>query len=257
MDTTYGTEDQRRLQAVSDTWAETAADTPGAAIVGRMRGTDDPEALGWNVIADALAEDGAFGFRMIPVEQLDRIRDRLDTFGARLDTWLVYRGDRNTIADPSALSWPDGISEVPVSDPLEEATRAFQAAMETSGVVPFSGQMLTGQFGPVTNAALARGGEIVATAHAYKPHVGDSPWHGLAWAGLISVAKSERGHGLGRFVNALIASKAIALPGVSEVYQLVTKTNVVSQRMVEASGLSLDPEHVCGFAVRGGGRFTQ
>ena len=54
-----------------------------------------------------------------------------------------------------------------------------------------------------------------------------------------------------------IVEAAIGRLGAEWIYELVASGNVASRRMVEASGLRLDPMLVCGIASQGGARYTR
>lgn len=63
---------------------------------------------------------------------------------------------------------PDGLVDLDrPTDPESEYTRRIQMLMGESGVVPFSGSMLTGTIGPAATVAVSdRDGNIAAAAHA-------------------------------------------------------------------------------------------
>jgi hypothetical protein len=46
---------------------------------------------------------------------------------------------------------------------------------------------------------------MVAVAHGYLPHNIYSQHRRYAWGGLVAVAESQRGKGLGNYINALMA----------------------------------------------------
>ena len=82
-------------------------------------------------------------------------------------------------------------------------------------------------------------------------------WAGV-WGGLVAVDDAQRGKGLGRLINAMMVVAAFRDLGASHVYELVSATNEVSRRMVEACGLRHAPELVCGLATREqAARFTR
>ncbi|WP_037547683.1 GNAT family N-acetyltransferase [Stappia stellulata] len=260
----FGSDSQKRLQALAEAGADEIAATAGLCQAGRTMGCDDPDALGPERIGACLERDGICGFRLITPDQAARLRAWLETRGFRLDTWNVYLADRETtlaaclpILDGGL---PDGLCELdaPLS-PEGDATRRIQAMMSAAGVVPFSGSMLSGDVGPAITVALADGaGTIAASAHAYLPHNAASRHRSHAWGGLVAVDPAHRGKGLGRLVNALMAVRAFRELGASHIYELVSASNEVSRRMVEACGLRHAPELVCGLATReAAARFTR
>lgn len=260
----FGSEAQMRMQRCADESAVSDADRPGACKTGRLYGCDDIEALGWPAILDTLARDGALGFRMIASDVAPELVRRLGDAGYRVDFWDVFAGGRDEVlaaVDPIVgEGLPSGFVRVPIGDdPEGSPVRAFQSLAMASGVVPFSGSMLVGRLGPAATVALADdSGAVVATAHGYLPHNRHSRHHRWAWGGLVAVAPVARGKGLGRLVNAMMVREAVVGLGAEMVYELVSATNQVSRRMVEAAGLRLDPTLKCGIALPAiaGGRVT-
>jgi RimJ/RimL family protein N-acetyltransferase len=260
----FGTDSQKILQARAEASADEIAATPGLCQVGRTMGCDDPDALGWDRIDDYLHRDGICGFRLITTDQADRLRTRLSAKGFRFDTWDVYLADREAALAACLPILEGGLSEglSELDGPLTpegETTRRIQAMMADAGVVPFSGSMLCGDTGPAVTVALCdASGGIAACAHAYRPHNDASRNRSHAWGGLVAVADAHRGKGLGRLINALMVVAAFRDLGASHVYELVSATNEVSRRMVEACGLRHAPELVCGLATReAAARFTR
>jgi len=99
---------------------------------------------------------------------------------------------------------------------------------------------------------------VVATAHGYMPHNAFSPYRGYAWGGLVAVAETHRGRGLGKLVNALMIERVLKELGASHIYELVSASNVPSRRMVEACGLTLELTLTCGIATpQESARFTK
>jgi RimJ/RimL family protein N-acetyltransferase len=260
----FGTERQQRLQAQAEAGAAFIRATPGACQIGRMMGCDDPDRLGWDRIDAILARDGACGFRLIPAARAERLRAELAARDFRLDTWDVFLADRATALAATAsildAGLPDGLAECPLpADPASDTTRRIQALMHAAGVVPFSGSLLTGAFGPATTIALATAdGEVVATAHGYLPHNAASPYRQYGWGGLAAVADAWRGRGLGTYVNARMIASLFHDLDATHAYELVSPGNAASRRMVEHCGLRIEPGLVCGLAVpRDQGRFTE
>ena len=131
--------------------------------------------------------------------------------------------------------------------------------MGAAGVVPFSGSLLVGALGPATTVAVGdRNGTVVAAAHGYLPHNAYSAYHRHAWGGLVAVAESQRGKGLGNYVNARMIVSAFRDLDATHVYELVSASNVPSRRMVESCGLRPEPGLVCGLATPNeSARFTR
>lgn len=251
----YGTDAQKHLQALAETRADLIRRTAGACQAGRTMGCDDIARFGWDRIEAYLESDGVCGFRLIPAGEVGMLRDRLERRGYRLDTWDVFLADR-----PTALAAADAILSRPLPDGLVEMdeptdaegdyTQRIQAFMAATGVVPFSGSLLTGAAGPATTLAVGdRGGELAAVAHGYLPHNAFSRYDGYAWGGLVAVGEKMRGKGLGSSINARMVAAVFRNLGATHIYELVSATNIPSRRMVHACGLRHDPGLVCGVAT--------
>jgi RimJ/RimL family protein N-acetyltransferase len=260
----FGTRMQQRLQAQAEASIDFINATPGACQCGRFMGSDDPDRLGWERIDAFLARDGLFSFRLVPAGKVDALGRRLAGQGYRLDTWDVFLAERAAAlaASRAILSrgLPDGLTELArPTDPEGEYTVRIQALMGAAGVVPFSGSLLTGTIAPATTVAVGdRNGNVVAAAHGYLPHNAHSPYRRHAWGGLVAVAETERGKGLGAYVNARMIVSAFGELDATHIYELVSATNVPSRRMVEACGLRPEPALVGGIATpNDGARFTR
>lgn len=250
----FGTETQRRLQALAESSADFVKATPGACQAGRTMGCDDPDRLGWERIDAFLDRDGVVSFRLIPATKASELRSRLSERGFRLDTWDVFIADRTSaLASSEAIvsrGLPDCLTELDgPTDPEGEYAARIQELMGSAGVVPFSGSLLTGELGPVITVVVADGGgAVVAAAHGYLPHNAHSGYHRYAWGGLVAVAESQRGAGIGTFINARMIVDAFRGLEATHVYELVSSTNLPSRRMVAACGLRHEPTLVCGVA---------
>lgn len=251
----FGNETQIRLQAQAEASVGFINATAGACQAGRMMGCDDPDQLGWDRIEAFLDRDEVCGFRLIPAAKADEIRSRLAKRNFRFDAWDVFLADRTSAlaACEAILSrdLPDGLVALDrPSDPEGEYTARIQTFMGQAGVAPFSGSLLTGALGPATTVAVGdESGAIAATAHAYLPHNAHSPHHRHAWGGLVAVADSQRGKGLGSRINAQMIVSAFRDLGATHVYELVSASNIPSRRMVESCGLRPEPALVCGLAT--------
>ena len=260
----FGTEIQQRLQAHAESAADWIQATAGACQSGRFMGCDDPDKLGWDVVDEILKRDRIYGFRMIPVQKVDDLVARFAERGFRMDFWDVFTAGRPRALEKAGAivgrGLPDGLADLRMpTEPEGDYTVAVQAFMAGAGIVPFSGSMLTGDAGPSTTVVVGDGaGSVLAAAHGYLPHNRHSPYHRHAWGGLVAVAESQRGRGLGSYINARMILKVFSDLDADHIYELVTATNAPSRRMVESCGLRLDPSIVCGVAMPGdSGRFTR
>lgn len=261
MEAYYGTEHQVRMQRKVDAHADWTRETPGACLIGRILGTDDPDLLGWDVVLAHFAEDGVFGLRLFPAERLAALRARFAEHGGRVDEWDVFRADSATIRAALAeleTGLPKGYRLIgPAECMTATVIPRLQQTMSANKVVPFSGAVLAGLHGPAAAVAVeAADGAIAATAFAHLPHNRHSPHANSAWGGLVAVDPAHRGKRLGVIVNAAMVRAAIDDLGAASVYELVSRTNEPSRRMVQRCGLTLDPAVYGGMAVRGEGRFT-
>lgn len=251
----FGTEMQQRLQAQAEASVDFIKATAGACQAGRTMGCDDPDRLGWEKIEAFLDRDGVCGFRLIPADKAEELRSRLTKRNFRFDTWDVFLAERATaLAAAEAIvsrGLPDGLNDLDgPTDPEGEYTARIQALMGAAGVVPFSGSLLVGDLGPATTVAVGDAdGAVVAAAHGYLPHNVYSTHHGYAWGGLVAVADSQRGKGLGNYINARMIVSVFRDLDATHVYELVSASNMPSRRMVASCGLAHEPGLVCGVAV--------
>jgi hypothetical protein len=229
-----------------------------------MMGCDDPDQLGWERIEEYLDRDGVCGFRLISPAQAENVRARLMARNFRFDTWDVFLADRaSALAASEAIlsqGLPDGLRDLDKPTEHEGGYMAsIQALMGAAGIVPFSGSLLAGALGPATTLAIGdSNGTVVAAAHGYLPHNSYSPYNGYAWGGLVAVAESQRGKGLGNYINARMVVSVFRDIGATHIYELVSASNVPSRRMVESCGLRPASEFVCGAAMASeGARFTR
>lgn len=245
-------------------WRPNSSRLHPAHQAGRMMGCDDPEKFGWDRIGEIIERDGVCGFRLINATHIEEIRSELSSRGCRLDTWDVFLADRDTALAASEKfarrSLPSEYSLWPTpTDPESDEVQRLQAMMAGAGLVPFSGSMLTGAIGSATTVVIGdTEGNVAACAHGYMPHNVYSPYHSCAWGGLVAVLESHRGKELGKLINALIISRVFRDLKASHIYELVSASNVASQRMVETCGLRLEPTLICGIAtLNQSGRFTK
>jgi hypothetical protein len=260
----FGTQLQQRLQAQAETSVDFINATGGACQTGRMMGCDDLDRLGWARIDEFLDRDGICGFRLIPVDKVEELRSHLAKRNFGFDTWDVFLADRMSALAASvgivSRGLPDGLADLDApTRPEDEYTARIQSLMGAAGVAPFSGSLLVGAFGPATTVAVGDGdGSIVAAAHGYLPHNVHSPYHRYAWGGLVAVAGSQRGKGLGNYINARMIVSVFHDLGATHIYELVSASNLPSRRMVASCGLRHEQSLVCGIAApKDGARFTR
>ncbi len=259
----FGTEQQKKMQARVESAAEWISQTPGACNPGRFMGTDDPGLLGWSTIFETLENDGIYSFQLVRSNELEDITRKLAEHRYRIDLWDVFVATSAQVK-PAVLNilgngLPDEFRIISASEITEHNNiLKFQSFLATNGIAPFSASMLAGEYGPATSVAIAdKAGELAAVAHGYFPHNKHSPHCQNAWCGLVAVSPEYRGKSLGKFVNARLIANCIDDLGAKMVHQYVASSNVVSRKMVQSSGLMLEPDLSCGLAVSGGERFTR
>lgn len=260
----FGTAEQKRLQQRAEEYANFIAATPGACQAGRTLACDDVDKFGWDRIFHILDEDGVCGFRLIDASRTDEMSSEMAKRKYRFDTWDVFLAPRST-----ALAASGRLAHLPLPSPClrrasptgaeSEETGLVQSLMASAGLVPFSGTMLTGGFGRSTTPLIGDStGSVIACAHGYMPHNVHSLYQGYAWGDLVAVAEAQRGMGLGKVINALMIDRVFEGLNATHIYELVSATNVVSRRMVEACGLRLEAKLTCGMATpQERGRFTK
>jgi hypothetical protein len=258
-----GSELQIKRARQSDDHFHKTLTTHAACNNGHMLACDDVSAIGWDRIWDAMATDGAFGFRLLSNADGEIVASQMRARGYRFDVWDTFTAERSAalprVREIVAKNLPEGLSRVELgNDPEAEIVRRIQEFMLANDVVPFSGSMLVGALAPARTIAIADDADnIVATAHTYMPHNATSPNHHKAWGGLVAVSPSQRGRGLGLYVNAAIAKAAFEDLKADAIYEMVSSTNEPSRRMVEACGLKHDPGITSGAATSDAGRFTK
>ena len=259
----FGTEMQVRLQKLAYEARGRIAETPGLFFSGRMIGIDDFDALGQAGVQTLLAEQGMLNTRLMTKDAHERWTALFEANQLRVDDALVFMGEtrtvREAIASILASPLPDGLRLA--KDLTHEDAQRFpdlQRFMVAHGVAPVYGASLVESNEASTIVIEDEAGMVRAIAHTYFPHNRFNPNHRNAWGGLVAVDTNLRGLGLGRIVNALMLDRAINRLGATDVYEVASRTNEPSRRMIEGCGLSLRPDLTASFIVPlDAGRFTR
>ncbi|TPM79146.1 GNAT family N-acetyltransferase [Mesorhizobium sp. B2-3-3] len=260
----FGSEYQQELQKRTHEMRHWITATPGIYNAGRFMGIDDPDRQPWSAMEAMLERDALLALRMISPRQVAHFFPRLQATGCRVDTWDIFIGEPHEAGRQArailARNLPAGIAILPqLADAESAETRAVQQFLAASGLAPFSGTMLVAR--PPLAKTIVLGdesGAIAATGHAYFPHNAHSLFCEHAWIGLLAVAESWRGKGLGRLLNSMLVDCAFAELGARFVYEMVSPSNDKSRRMIEGSGLRLAPDLRCGVATPANtARFTR
>ena len=164
---------------------------------------------------------------------------------AGLSAWIdatpgICNGGRSLCCeDLEALGW----RRVAATD--AGTVEEIRAVMAASGVTPFVAEFSVGCREPVRTIILRDGtGRVVATALGHRAHRPASRFRDYLFAGAVAVAPAHRGRGLGRYVNALMATR-------------VLHERLASRRVVEASGLRRDPGVLAAAVSAGKAKFTR
>lgn len=259
----FGTPEQQRLQIRAEENAVWVSATPGACNSGRFIGCDDVDRLGWGRIEDIIRGDGAIGFRLLPKERVPEVSTWMTSRGYRIDFWDPFIGDREDVlrATREILNepLPQGLKVGPTpTEPAGPYMEAIQRLMSENGVAPYSGSMLAGIVEPAITVTVTDGNDgVVACAFGHKPHNSLSAFHHYGYGGAVVVHGSFRGAGLGRYVNALIASRVLRDLDGSHFYGFVSGDNEPSRRMVAFSAMKICPNLTGALAVAGEQKFTR
>ena len=254
----YGTDTQQRMQRKSDRLTPWVMNTPGACLTGRVMGTDDPDRLGWDIIRDHLAEDGAYSFRWIGPAGLDRIRRETHDLGVTIHGWDGYANDavalRRSIAAPLARDLPAGMARQVVD---AAAAIDLQRFFVENQIAPLSASVLTGRICQARSIVIrAPDGMIAAAGFVGMMQNRFSPLHDCAWAGLIASATQHRGQGLGLRITCELIRSALDDLGARRVMGFAAPDNLASKAMLARCGL-LPADHASYVTTLSGARFTR
>lgn len=259
----FGTPEQQQLQARAEENAVWVTKTPGACNSGRFIGCDDVDRLGWERIEEIIRRDGAIGFRLLQRKRAPEVAKWMTLSGYRIDFWDPFIGEREEVLratrDILAQPLPQGMAVGPSPrDPTGSYIEAIQQLMSENGVAPYSGSMLAGRVEPATTATImSRDDKVVACAFGHKPHNSYSSYHHYGYGGAVVVSPSYRGLGLGRYVNAMIASRVLRDFEASHFYGFVSADNEPSRRMVTSCAMRVCPELAGALAVASDRKFTR
>ncbi len=241
-----GPEEARRLQQKVSRETSWIMYSRGAVHTGRWMAADDPEGFGWGDILEHLEEDRIFGFRLVPVGEVLRMRRRLAGKGFKLQMRDSFIGLRDTVFDSAiplaARALPEGLAHVPAEAMQDVATiSAVQDCIEAAGECPLPGEMLSGQSVDALTLAIAdASGRIVATAFLHRAHNRYSEHRDRVFLGQVCVHPAWRFQGLGKHIAALAALRAFDDLKADSVYADIDPADERARRVVEHAGLIID-----------------
>jgi len=252
-----GSEDEVRVQrkvARETSWIQYSQ---GAAHAGHRMATDNPDQFGWGPLLEHLHEDQSFGFRLVAVGEVLKIRRRLAGEGFRVDIRDSFIGDRDQITAAST-----DLANTPLPSGLRYAGREaladeslIGAAMDCiagCGIRPFPGAMLSGEsVDSVTTLVLNEAGGVVATAFAQKAHNQYSEHKDHVFLGQLCVAEGYRRAGIGRTIAARTCMAALSELKAGAVYADIDESDMGARLMVELCGMVIDGGLQNGEAVPG------
>lgn len=238
----FGSPEQMRLQLKSISMRQEIEATPGLSHSGRIVGSDDPEAIGWDYFEAHLKEDGFVGFRCMSPMQAKAVR----TWGAprgSLHEWAVMLGAAQELRAAAVpvmqRPLPDGYRDLPAEEMADDKRLAqMQALVVDAGIAPVARASLRGDVFPSVCVGLSGpNGRLAAVASAAIHGNRFSPWRDTAWIGLVAVGTESRGLGLGARVSAAAVIAAMEKLRAARALAFVADNNVPSQAMLRRVGL--------------------
>lgn len=238
----YGSEKVVALQKARDAQVASLIDQPGAVVHARIFSTDDPEALGWDRLRAVMAEEGNLTLRGVDQTVVDRACRELSDFKPVLHYWDLFNADASTIRHVCSplvkTPLPDGLWRVAASDLSWDLVHEVQSFLTEQGVSPFSKDALLGRLFPAKVEVFRRAdGRVAAAGFAAMTHNRFSPFHRIAWVGLIGVDPELRGIGLGKLIDAVCNLAAVNELGAAGTMEFVAQDNAPSRAMLESCGL--------------------
>ncbi|MCT8328619.1 GNAT family N-acetyltransferase [Albidovulum sediminis] len=241
---TFGSPEQVRLQYKSIDMREQIESTPGLCHTGRLVGSDDPSALGWDFFEEHLKEDGFVGFRCLLPERAHAVR----VWGAKLGgihEWAVMLGTSEDLrASATAIGQrplSSGFRDVGPEEMAADASLSqMQALLVDAGIAPLARASLRGDIYPSACVGVSGpDGSLVAVANVAMPFNRFSEWQDAAWIGLVAVAPGCRGLGLGARVSAAAALAGLEKLGARRAMAFVADDNAPSRAMLLRIGLQV------------------
>jgi hypothetical protein len=236
---------------------------PWLASGGRTQNYVEPSEETWPEALAIAEADGLLTLALMPrplIEEL--VASRFGAgWGAHYWDALVGASDPVLAASRKVLSdvrLPEGWSYESLDYLDEDNIRAFQDLNAACGVSANPAYMMQGVTCP-TMSTMVRdaSGALMAVSWAAMFYHPASRLGDVVFVGLVSVAESARGLGLGKYVNARVLVDSHAAMGWGRATEFVATDNPASRAMALACGLDHEAGLVASVVTRGGGRFTR
>ncbi len=254
----FGSPEQVRAQLKSIGMRGEIDTTPGLTHSGRLVGSDDPEATGWDYLEAHLREDGFVGFRCMSPTQAEVVRAWGKVRGG-LHEWAVMLGEASELRPAAAAvlrrPLPDGYRDLGGEQMhSDERLSEMQDLMAGAGVAPVARASLRGDVFPsVCVGVSGPAGGLAAVANAAMHSNRFSAWSDTAWIGLVAVRPEHRGLGLGARASAAAVLSALDRLGAKRAMAFVADDNAASRAMLMRAGLEQSPLRT----IAVGKRFTR
>ena len=142
--------------------------------------------------------------------------------------------------------------------PDEAEIDEVQTLCQLSGVSPNPAFAMTGELAPALTVMIRDGGgRLMASAYAGMFFHPQGRLGGTAFAGLVCVAETARGKGLGKLANALALHHSHGPLGWTSVTEFVAFDNVPSRAMIAACGLTNEGGYITDIFSSGSERLTR
>ncbi len=247
----FGSQETQRLQRKSDLLMPRIMETPGLCVTGRLMAADNWRAVDWNMILKHLEQDRMFGFRWIPPEDTVELRETFADIGINFFEWNGFMGERETLDAPSRKRLNDPLPQGFVAGSVgPDRLPDVQAFLADHGISPLSADLMGGVLCPAMTLVIAdQAGAIVAAGFTGMLQNRFSALADCAWMGLIAVAPSIRGHGLGSYVAARLCQASLTDLGAERVIAFAAPDNAASIAMLTGAGLAPSARKSCVAAI--------
>ena len=227
---------------------EEIAATPGMVSRGTRVTVLDASERSPEVLVDIARRFGS-AIMVVSRHQADHYRQRVIAAGLSTGSFLIYASSDAAFARSRGLvaeRLPEQLGlrqrRIVLSSPGDLIAKA-QQLLEACGLPALPGYFLRGRTqANLTLALLDPADAVVGIAVAMDDASAGPAYIGWYFPASVAVAKSWKGKGLGRWLNAAVIDLARREGGAVHVREGVSPTNSVSRRMIEGCGLALNEE---------------